>query len=279
MTADEATACLNLLSRKDGAPDPRSWGEQFVELNRVLRSGTALERAERLHQLYRVAAPLPQTHKMMLDKLEAAFFPALGEALGKTPKALKSTLHRGQPAFEEVAPAEEGPAAIPGATYVKPAEPPIGPQDHGTLPEMLAALRARVPEAKRAEVLEMMSEWVDRPWNSIIELGRPALEVIWAWYEPLARTQGADAVSKRIVYFRCGKHFLWVLDQFAEHPAAALLAVEAYVALDKDKKYRRTYLDALPASLRESFKQGIAARITELSDRQRAPLEEWLSGA
>lgn len=61
MTGDEARAMCEVLSAKTGAPDSRPWGEQYLELSRALRKGTALERAQKLHQLYRCPAPLPET--------------------------------------------------------------------------------------------------------------------------------------------------------------------------------------------------------------------------
>src|SRR5688572_12201459 len=108
MTLDDAQACWAILASKEGAADPRSWGEQFVELKRVLRSGAPRERAEKIHSIYRRAGPLDDSQAKLLKELEDAFFPELGEALNKKPKAMKQVLHREQPAFE----GPQAPAAV-----------------------------------------------------------------------------------------------------------------------------------------------------------------------
>ncbi len=104
MTEQEAAACWEVLTKKAGEPDSRGWGEQFVELARILRKGTPVEKAERLHGLYRVKAPLPETHQMMVGRYEEQFLPELAKALKKSGGSMKSVLHREQPAFAGAAP-------------------------------------------------------------------------------------------------------------------------------------------------------------------------------
>ncbi len=107
MTRDEANQLYDVLSAKAGVPDPRPWGEQYIELTRTLRKGPALERGEKLHQLYRCSAPLPETHELMIVRFEEPLLEELAKALGKRPGQLKSELHRGQPAFGKEAPFRE----------------------------------------------------------------------------------------------------------------------------------------------------------------------------
>src|SRR4051812_2576901 len=104
MTAQEAENLLAILSTRNGAPDSRSWGEQFVELSRIARKGSDTERAQRLHLLYRCAAPLPETHELMIARFEEPLFAEMGKALRKKPGQIKAELHRGQPAFGSEAP-------------------------------------------------------------------------------------------------------------------------------------------------------------------------------
>jgi hypothetical protein len=107
MTHDEAQAVHDLLSTHVGTPDLRSWGEQYLELTRALRKGAPLERAQKLHQLYRCSSPLPETHELMITRFEETLFIDLGKALRKKPGQLKAELHRGQPAFGHEAPFRE----------------------------------------------------------------------------------------------------------------------------------------------------------------------------
>jgi hypothetical protein len=107
MTHDEAQAVYEVLSTHVGNPDLRSWGEQYVELTRTLRKGAPLERAQKLHQLYRCNSPLPETHELMITRFEEALFGDLAKALRKKPGQLKAELHRGQPAFGKEAPYRE----------------------------------------------------------------------------------------------------------------------------------------------------------------------------
>ncbi len=104
MTREEAAACWEVLTQKNGDPDPRGWGEQFIELTRILRKGTPVEKAQRLQRLYRVKAPLPETHQMMVARYEDQFFGDLAKALKKSAGSMKSVLHREQPAFAGEAP-------------------------------------------------------------------------------------------------------------------------------------------------------------------------------
>jgi len=104
MTRDEGQACWDVLSRKEGEPDARSWGEQFVEYTRLLKNGTPVEQAERLHRLYRVRAPLPPTHVLMVTRFEEHLLHDVAKALGKSFASAKSVLHREQPAFAGEAP-------------------------------------------------------------------------------------------------------------------------------------------------------------------------------
>src|SRR4051794_38453177 len=60
---DKATAekLAALIGKKDGKPDARPWGEQYVDIQKALRKGDAKPLAERLQVLLRVSAPLQPT--------------------------------------------------------------------------------------------------------------------------------------------------------------------------------------------------------------------------
>lgn len=107
MTKEEAQAAIEVLSKKTGEPDTRGWGEQYIELTRVLRKGTALEQATVLQRLYRTPGPVPSTHELMITRYEEQLLPLLAKALKKAVGPLKGTLHRGQPAFGYEAPFRE----------------------------------------------------------------------------------------------------------------------------------------------------------------------------
>ena len=124
MTEEEAAGCLEILTRKSGEPDARGWGEQFIEATRSLRKGTPLEQAEQLHRLYRVKAPLPETHQLMVTRIEEKLLPELAKALKKAAGPLKSTLHREQPAFAGEAPFRAKKKLPPKPSWPWPAEPP-----------------------------------------------------------------------------------------------------------------------------------------------------------
>ena len=112
MTREEAEVCIQILSGKTGEPDIRPWGEQFIELTRVHRKGSPLEKAQRLHRLYRVQGPLPDTHELMVARFEEPLFAEMAKALKKSAGTLRSMLHREQPAFRGEAPFRE-PKEIP----------------------------------------------------------------------------------------------------------------------------------------------------------------------
>jgi hypothetical protein len=103
MDKNEAEALVATLMNKTGEPDPRSWGEQYVELSRIHRKGTPPEQAASLQRLYRVKA-FQSTHERMVSVLEEALFPQLAKALKTSAGALKARIHRGHPAFGHVAP-------------------------------------------------------------------------------------------------------------------------------------------------------------------------------
>lgn len=110
-----AEKLLQVLSTKEGDPDRRSWGEQYVELQRVLRASDAEPMAEKLQRLYRTPRPLQATVERVIHNYEDMLLPELAQVLGRQVKALRSQLHLGQPAFGSSAPErpELPPAELP----------------------------------------------------------------------------------------------------------------------------------------------------------------------
>src|SRR6185436_5968431 len=70
-----------LIGKKDGKPDPRPWGEQYVDIQKALRKGDAKPLAERLQLLLRVASPLQPTVERALFAIEDSLLPELARAL------------------------------------------------------------------------------------------------------------------------------------------------------------------------------------------------------
>jgi hypothetical protein len=103
MTADEAAAAFEKLSKKDGEPDPRDWGDQYLELQRVLKQGAPVAQAEVLQRLYRLTEP-DASQLRVLESMEDALLPELAHVLKKKPGSLRNQLHAGQPAFGYCAP-------------------------------------------------------------------------------------------------------------------------------------------------------------------------------
>lgn len=98
---DKAAAekLIALVGKKDGKPDPRPWGEQYVDIQKALRKGDAKALAERLQLLLRVPAPLQPTVERALFSVEDALLPELAHALHVPVKKLKIRVHNGTPAF------------------------------------------------------------------------------------------------------------------------------------------------------------------------------------
>jgi hypothetical protein len=117
MKKSDAAACWKILSERSGAPDDRRWGSRYLELTRTLATGTPMEQAHKLHRLYREQRPLPDTHKLMIERYEERLLVPLARALEKPLGQVRSGLHRGQPAFAAEAPYRK-PIPIPP----KPAE-------------------------------------------------------------------------------------------------------------------------------------------------------------
>lgn len=111
LTVAEAQVLLDVLGSKEGDPDPRPWGEQYVELQHVLKHGTPSEQATHLQKLYRLRN-LDASRQRILDSYEDALLPELASALKKKIGGLRSRLHRGQPAFGYQAPVREDDAPI-----------------------------------------------------------------------------------------------------------------------------------------------------------------------
>lgn len=103
MDKNQAEALSTILMDRTGQPDPRSWGEQYVELSRIHRKGSDEEIARSLQRLYR-NKQVQATQERMISVLEEKLFPPLGRALEQSLGALRSKFHRGQPAFGVVAP-------------------------------------------------------------------------------------------------------------------------------------------------------------------------------
>jgi hypothetical protein len=104
MKKSDAEACWKILSDRSGAPDDRRWGSRYLELTRALAKGTVMEQAHHLHLLYRERRPLPDTHKLMIERYEEHLLVPLSKALKKPLGRVRSMLHRGQPAFAAEAP-------------------------------------------------------------------------------------------------------------------------------------------------------------------------------
>jgi RNA polymerase-interacting CarD/CdnL/TRCF family regulator len=88
-----------LVSKRDGKPDARPWGEQYVDIQKALRKGDAKPLAERLHLLLRNSAPLQSVVERALNSVEDALLPELAHALQIPVKKLRTRLHNGTPAF------------------------------------------------------------------------------------------------------------------------------------------------------------------------------------
>ena len=98
MKPEAADAIFAILGRREGDPDSRSWGEQYMELSRIHRKGTPLEQAERLQRLYRRRSP-SAAEERMITVLEDALFSNLAKASKTTVADLRARFHDGQPAF------------------------------------------------------------------------------------------------------------------------------------------------------------------------------------
>jgi RNA polymerase-interacting CarD/CdnL/TRCF family regulator len=98
---DKAAAdkLVALLTKRDGKPDARPWGEQYVDIQKALRKGDAKPLAERLQQLLRNSAPLPSAVERALFSLEDALLPELAHALANPVSRLRTRIRNGQPAF------------------------------------------------------------------------------------------------------------------------------------------------------------------------------------
>ncbi len=103
MDRDTANDVHKLLMQKSGEPDVRDWGDQYLDLQMALRSGTPNEQAAILQQLYRVSKP-EETQLLALNKLEDLLLPELALSLKKKKGTLRGQLHKGQPAFGYQAP-------------------------------------------------------------------------------------------------------------------------------------------------------------------------------
>jgi RNA polymerase-interacting CarD/CdnL/TRCF family regulator len=110
-----AERLLQVLALKLGKPDRRAWGEQYADLQKVLRDGDAAPMAARLQRLYRTPKPLPATVERVINKYEDALLPELAQVLGKSVATLRAELHKDQPAFGFSAPErpDNPPAALP----------------------------------------------------------------------------------------------------------------------------------------------------------------------
>lgn len=111
MSITEANEVLQILSRKEGEPDGRSWGEQYIELQRALKTGSPMEQARLLQQLYRARNP-NSAQQRVLDSYEEALLPELAHVLKKKTGVVRSQLHRGQLAFGYMAPERDDDAPI-----------------------------------------------------------------------------------------------------------------------------------------------------------------------
>jgi hypothetical protein len=111
MSAAEAGDVHEILARKAGPPDGRSWGEQYIELQRVLKTGTPKEQALHLQRLYRLSNP-GSAQQRVLDSYEDALLPELAHSLKKKLGGLRSQLHRNQPAFGYMAPERDDDAPV-----------------------------------------------------------------------------------------------------------------------------------------------------------------------
>src|SRR5437868_214641 len=77
-----AEKLVALLGKKDGKPDPRPWGEQYVDIQKALRKGDAKPLAERLQLLLRTPSPLQPTVERALFGIEDVLLPELAHGLG-----------------------------------------------------------------------------------------------------------------------------------------------------------------------------------------------------
>lgn len=98
---DKATAekLVALVTKKDGKPDARPWGEQYVDIQKALRKGDAKPLAERLQVLLKNGAPLQPTVERALFSVEDALLPELAHALQQPVKKLRTRVRNGTPAF------------------------------------------------------------------------------------------------------------------------------------------------------------------------------------
>ena len=112
MGAAEAGGVLAKLMAKGGEPDARDWGDQYLEHGPALKTGTPAAQADILQKLFRAEAP-DEMQQRAIGKLEEVLLPELALALKKKVGALRSQLHKGQPAFGYQAPEREddGPIA------------------------------------------------------------------------------------------------------------------------------------------------------------------------
>jgi hypothetical protein len=68
MTLSEATDLLALLNTSV-APQPDSWGKQFIEYRRAERTGTAAQQVAALQILYATTSPNDASRMLMIEAL------------------------------------------------------------------------------------------------------------------------------------------------------------------------------------------------------------------
>src|SRR5262245_20450492 len=86
---------VTLLSKKDGKADSRPWGEQYVDIQKLLRKGDAKPLAERLQGLFRNVSPLQSAVERALFAVEDVLLPELAHGLQLPVSKLRTRLHNG----------------------------------------------------------------------------------------------------------------------------------------------------------------------------------------
>lgn len=67
ISPDLAEKIVAILMSKEGEPDSRSWGQQYIEFQRVIKTGEPEQQAVLLQRLYRCSHPLKDTHERVLS--------------------------------------------------------------------------------------------------------------------------------------------------------------------------------------------------------------------
>jgi hypothetical protein len=106
MDLPTAQRVLAKLDEKVGALDAPEENEQRFEVKRALNEGEPMAQAVLLQRLYRSPAPLSPLHEHLIVLLEESLHAELARVLGMKTSALRTRLHRGQPAFGRAVPRE-----------------------------------------------------------------------------------------------------------------------------------------------------------------------------